>query len=274
MNEQSELSAARRAEIIAKVRKLAAITNPDANAFQGEMENAAKLISKLMDEYTISWGEVRAAEVSEQQAELRDAFVSMQAENFIKGIMQWHWQLAALIARVTHTRHYGSTKGKGAWMKFYGAETNARVAIGLFMEWSLIIERMGVNAYSSRFKALRAKYGRGDNLMERVPADERLTYFKPSFIQGVVDGMTAVVDRNERERSAETKYALMVVSTALTKSYNELARGFRTVHARTPRRHSEAAYNAGRKVGENIDISAKRVGAQRTEAPRVKQLAG
>lgn len=269
MTEKSK--AEQRAEIIAKVRKLAAIANPDSNAFQGEMENAAKLISKLMDDYTISWGEVHEQAAREQEAELKDEFIAMQAENQIRGIMQWHWELAGLIARVTHTKTYGHTdkKMKNGVMVFFGAETNAAVATALFAEWSLIIERMAVNAYSSRFKQLRKVYGAGDGLMDRVPPSERLTNFKPSFIQGVVDGMREVVNCNERERSRESTMALMVISSALNKRYAELSTGFRSAKVRKPEYH-EAGYKMGRKVGENIDISLKRVASKRDE-PKSEQ---
>lgn len=259
-----------REQVLSKIAKLSKIVNPDSNAFQGEMNNAAALIQKLMDEYAISWEEVHAKEADQQRDEVETQYVPLEAEQFIKGIKQWHWDLAHIIERVTHTKVYSVSRGGAGKFVFFGPQTASEAACQLFAEWSVNIELMSQLAYNARFFELAAKYGRGKGLMERVPLSERTTYFKQNWLQGCVRGMMEAVLERERQRGAGQVSALVLYDEKLANAYKEISKHFRTVHPKGPFHYNEAGYTSGKKVGRSLDITTKKIGGN---APR-KALKG
>ncbi len=259
-----------REQVLAKIAKLSKIVNPDSNAFQGEMNNAAALIQKLMDEYAISWDEVHTKEADQQREEFEAKYVPLEADQYIKGIKQWHWSLAHIIERVTHTRAYSTTyKGSGKFT-FFGPQTAAEAAAQLFAEWSVNIELMSQLAYNARFFELADKYGRGKGLMERVPVSERTTYFKQNWLQGCVHGMMEAVQERERQRGVGQVNALVIYDEKLAKAYAELSKNFRHVSVKGPSHYNEAGYSSGKKVGRSLDITAKKISGSHAACKALK----
>ena len=95
-----------REQLIDRIRHMMEIQETSANAFQGEMANAAALAQKLMDKYGITLAEV---ELSGNKA-MDAKFVNQPATVSIQGIESWHWALARSIGRITQTKHYSSSR--------------------------------------------------------------------------------------------------------------------------------------------------------------------
>lgn len=255
-----------RRKILERVVKLSNMVSPDANAFQGEINNAAAKIQELMDKYSISAEDVEAAK-SGADSKQDEAFTEGSGCK-IDGIKPWHWVLANAIARVTHTRHYALTNRTTAWMKFFGRGGNSEVASSLFSEWSQVIEAMAESATDDYWKVVMKKYHYADFLkqkklglthgkfMDSVPYGERTTYYKRSWLDGCVDQIMQAVREQEKTRTDETSTALVIYDEKLTEAYNDFSKNFRSAKSavRKTRGYSEVGYGAGREAGSTINI--------------------
>src|SRR5687767_12462320 len=95
-----------REKMVERIRGLMNIQAESANAFEGEIANAAALAQKLMDKYNITLAEV---ELSGNKV-MDIKFVGKDSTTAIGGIQQWHWKLAEAIGRITQTKHYSSSR--------------------------------------------------------------------------------------------------------------------------------------------------------------------
>lgn len=267
----------RRKKILEQIAKLQRIANPDSNAFQGEINNATRMIMELMDKYNISEVDVHEANIEAEKKEVEEQFKPYKAEQLIKGIKQWHWSLAHIIERVTHTKAYQKAYRNNGHLYFFGSDTNAQIAAALFADWVGIIEDMSLKAVRQYAREMEKKYdyatweagkrkavaeGEGEyypKFQDTIPYRERTTYFKPNWLSGCVAGMLEVVVEKERARDTHAKHALMVVDQNMMVRYKQFAVGFGTVNLKQARGSSLVGYERGQQVGRSIDITSSRV---------------
>lgn len=271
----------KRKKIIDTIAKMQRIANPDSKAFQGEMDNASRMAKELMEKYIITEEELHAAAVEEQIREVEEAYKEYAAEQTIHGLKQWHWDLARLISRITHTRYYSSSYRGTGKMKFFGQETNAEIAAAMYAEWLPTIEHMAYRALVEYARELERKYDykaweRGKNawvaggndrrdypkFQETIPHHERATNFKSSWLTGCLRGMREVIDEQERARDRQATSALAVYDQRLADQYQRWAKaiGMRSANIRgNGRGFSEAGYSRGTETGSSINIGAKRM---------------
>ncbi len=261
-----------RTKIIETIAKLSAMTNPNANAFQGEINNAAAKIQELMDKYSITQDELDAKNMETSKQEMNRGFESKGAEYVIKGVKNWHWRLADVIGRITHTKNYARTSGTRCTMVFYGDPNNSTIASSLYTEWVQIIEAMSISATDDYWKVVMKKYnyagwlkekkanGYSDKFMDTVPFEERTTHYKSSWLEGCIQSITKAVQNAEDERSKEVSTALVVYDAKLNSEYAIMTKRFTTMKVSRPRGHSDAGYAAGREAGSKIKIGLNKVG--------------
>lgn len=262
-----------REKIIATIAKLSAMTNPEANAFQGEINNAAVKIQELMDKYSISQAELQAAQADASHKEFNDQFATKTAEYTIKGIKAWHWSLAKTIAKITHTKNFSRGYGTRHHMQFFGEAANSEIASNLFAEWVQVIEAMAISATDDYWKVVMKKYnyaefsklkkasGRNDlKFMDTVPFDERTTYYKISWLDGCVMGINHAVHEQEEKRSQETTTALVVYEEKVELAYKSLALQFKKARVNHARGSSNIGRDQGYEAGSKIRIGLNKVG--------------
>lgn len=263
----------RRKQILEMIAKLSRITK-ESNAFQGEIENAASKIQELMDKYSITQGEVDEVNASSDSRELEREFESKSADYLVRGIVKWHWDLAGVIARITHTRHYCRSYRRTGTFIFFGEQANVEVATALFIEWVQVIEVMAVSALDDRWKYLMKKYDysgwlrekreRGyadDKFMDSIPFEERTTYFKASWLQGCIDGICHAVSEQERLREEKVGTAIVLYQDKVDAAYAIMAKeqGFRGVSIKSSRLYSRQGYNDGYNTGKGITLNSKKI---------------
>ena len=261
-----------RTKIIETIAKLSAMMNPDANAFQGEINNAAAKIQELMDKYSISQAELQAAQVDSSRKDFDQQFATKTAEYTIKGIKAWHWALAKVIAEITHTKNFSRGYGTRHHMQFFGESANSEIASNLFAEWVQIIEAMAISATDDYWKIVMKKYnyagwlkdkkanGYSDKFMETVPYEERTTYYKISWLDGCVLGIKHAVHKQEEKRSQEVSTALVVYEEKVELAYKSLELRFRTVKVNHARGSSNIGRDQGYEAGSKIKIGLNKVG--------------
>src|SRR3990172_1540978 len=91
----------KREQIIDRIQKLMNM-NSSNSAFEGEISNAAALIQRLMDKYTISEEEIKMKASEADQKAAEDAFNSGASTVAASSILPWHWILAKVIGKITH----------------------------------------------------------------------------------------------------------------------------------------------------------------------------
>ena len=264
----------RRKQILEMIAKLSRITR-ESNAFQGEIENAASKIQELMDKYSITQDMVDEVNASSNSRELEREFESKSADYCVRGIVRWHWDLAGVIARITHTRHYCRSYKRTGTFVFFGEQANVEVATALFIEWVQVIEMMAVSALDDRWKYLMKKYDYNGWLMEKkergyadekfmdsVPFEERTTYFKSSWLQGCVDGIRCAVSKQEELREEKVGTAIVLYQDKVDEAYAIMAKEqkFSRVSVSSPKLYSSQGYEGGYKVGKGITLNSKKIG--------------
>jgi len=271
---------AEREKILQKIRNLAAVADPASGAFQGEMENAAKLMQKLMDQHAVQWSEIF---LNKSEQERSDLFGQCTGKILLGTVKVWHWMLARLIARITHTKHYvtsgyGPTardphkNHRGKYMSFFGTLSNAQAACNLYDDWVVILDDMAKKASSVYCKELTKKYGvknpiqhfsqiiyEADLLGDYLTMDQdHPNVWRHSWLMGMIDGIRDALTKAEEERTEETSKVLVVLDKELLGAYfGDLTRGPRVVTDETKKEMKKIL--AEIQVGKQIDITSKRI---------------
>lgn len=263
----------RRKTIIEQIAHLSKFTSEDSHAFQGEINNAAKLIQDLMDKYSISQQDLDLAKAEKQAEEVKQEFQEKRSDYRVHGLAEWHWTLAWIISRITHTKYYFGTYKKEGTAKFFGDQTNAEIAAVLFAEWVQIIMVMCESAIDDHWKYLIEKYHYKEFLarkkaglefghfMDSVPSHERTTYFKSSWYKGCVRGIQTAIYEQERERETTATNALVVYHENLNQKFQDysLAIKMKTIELKPTKVHSSIGYNQGYETGKKIKIGSRRI---------------
>jgi len=274
-----------RERIIAQVRKLSDLANPESGAFEGEIANASAAMQRLMDKYSISMGEVYES----KNAEIDEKFASQNADAMFGAVRSWHWTLARVIARITHTRHfstgthvkygdapkktlYGYERDWGKTIGFYGKETNAEIAASLFVEWLNKLTLMAMQATGEYCTTLVAAHNalgsyqvksayRISNLRHRHP-----NVYRVSWIEGCLSAMMKSVREQESDRSKSTSVALMVVDKKIEVNWQEFSKHMNHVSLEATMTNM-AGYSAGEAVGSTLHIGQKAVTGRNKQLP-------
>lgn len=262
----------KREDIIRRIRAMQELTNPESNAFSGEISNASAMIQTLMDKYSIS--EIDLAMADNQKIE--DAFKAERSDAVLFNVVKWHWSLARLVAKVTHTRHYqkpiysnsGFMKSGRNWrrdkkkgprryantMAFYGSPDNVTVACEMFLEWFTRIEVISIQAVDEYLKA-KKQYIKihGSAQFSEFAVDGRT--FRRSWIDGCLSAMFSKVREQEKERDEGTSAALVLYKDKVDDAYKEFSKGFRKSSGHGYTTFSGAGYAAGESVGSSLQMT-------------------
>lgn len=254
-------------KIIDLISKMSNFT-ADTNAFQGEISNASAKIQELMDKYSITWTEIHSLQADKQAAEYEKEFSTKSADYICNKTQKWHWELARLISRVTHTRHYTSNNH----MTFFGTGENIEVATYLFTLWLSNINEMSKKAMNANQRNLYKKYPDIKKNFNRTmaaehPEEENSKYFRSSWISGCLEGMSHNVTEQEKNRTKETGSAMVLYEEEVFKRYAEYAKKkhFSHVSIKGTSGYSSSGYEAGKLVGSEISIGSRPIvsGAKR-----------
>lgn len=250
-------------KIIEMIAKMSALT-ADSGAFQGEISNASSKIQELMDKYSISWNEVHAHTYDKQSKEYEEAFGDQSSDYMHKQVKKWHWDLARLIARVTHTRQFLS----GSRFAFFGTVENAEIASALYTLWVSNISKMSEDALKVHKREMLKEFGDHKNFWSSLPYDLQPKNFKPGWIDGCLAGMLKNVAEQEQQRPKEAAASIVLYKKSVDIEYEKISKRFKTARVSRSSGFSNAGYAAGSKVGSSINIASKPVSAGR------KQLTG
>jgi hypothetical protein len=210
--------------ILAKIRKMLELADPERGGTQGEIENAARMAKMLLDKYNISMLEVMNERKSDP-----NLFTSREATYAVSQMKAWHWSLARAIDRIVGTRHYSTGAiGKSAKsaktargdtffrlnkMCFYGMEENIKVACDLFDKWCVRIDNMAKEATRVYIQELEEEFAE-EMLDQRVKqvrhlrglGDRSPQTWRTSWLDGCVSGIhSALHDEEERQADEERK---------------------------------------------------------------------
>lgn len=205
--------------ILAKVKALAAMADPERNPNPHEVAVAASKMQELMDQYNISMLDVMA-----EATDNRDTFTEKSCEGILGQTKQWHWGLARVIARITSTRHFSTgawgvtlrekhskTEGKhkGSRMTFFGSKGSVEFACELFDKWVVRIDDMSVKATSEFIKERM----QDPDVIERMQRHNVKQYrhlkylgsdhpnaFRTSWLLGVIIGIDNALYEQEQAR--------------------------------------------------------------------------
>lgn len=265
-----------RQEILRKIAQLSKFKSTDSGAFQGEVSNAAGLIQKLMDKYSISQGEVEETIAQNETKAVEEVFKSKASDYVVHGLVKWHWDLAGAIARITHTKNYFGIYKRTGVAKFFGAEGNVEVATNLFAEWVQIIESMAISATDDYWKVVMKKYdyagflarkkengwGREMKFMDEVPFSERTTYYKQSWLDGCLTAILTSILKQERERTKDMSNAIVLYNDKMLIKYDEFAalEKMRPAKIARVKVYSDQGYRDGHETGSKIKIGSSRIG--------------
>lgn len=254
-----------REKAIEKIKLMSEITESNA-AFFGEISAASGRIQVLMDKYHIEWAEIYAS----QENDNSDVFASVDADTVICRTVAWHWGLADVIARMTHTKHFrggrysengveksadiynpnykNSNKRKRVnffkTFGFYGEENSAKLAAGLFQKW---LARIDIASLTETQKEKRK--GMVNNA--RV--------YRNSFLDGCIEAMMSKVLASENERKEEMSTALMVVDDKVNDAYVDFSKNFGSINIGGNKKYSAAGYQHGKRYGVAINPMAKEI---------------
>jgi len=265
-----------RSKILEKVRKLSEITNPDSGAFPGEIANASALMQKLMDEYSISIGEV----LEGQNQKYDEAFKSADADLMLGLVKSWHWQLARIIARITHTRHYstgsydhdgkrtpfGDKRTRGRTIAFYGPGSSAEMAADLYGEWVARMTLMVLQATSKYCQELMEVHN-GMYVNHQVKSAYKIrnlgehhpNVFRNSWLEGCLSEISSSLYQQEKARSSGTSSALMVVEKQIDLKWMDYSKSFTTTTRSDSGMTNSRGYYSGKEAGASIHIGQKAV---------------
>jgi len=270
-----------RKKIIEQVRKLSEIVNPDSGAFEGEIANASAAMQRLMDKYSISMAEVHEA----GNVVIDEAFKSKNADAMFGVIRSWHWQLARVIAHITHTKHfstgkytdddkpmktvYGYERSLGKTIGFYGKESSAELASQLFVEWLNKLTLMALEATSVYCKELVTEYNELNRGIRSVNSAYRISglmgehpnVFRQSWLQGCLSAVSKSLQEQEDSRTKNVSLALVVFDENLAAKWKLFSKGFNTVSS-GGNDFNTLGYAKGSEVGATLHIGQKSMGGR------------
>jgi len=254
-----------RIKAIEKIKLMSEITE-DNGAFSGEIAAASSRIQSLMNKYAIEWAEIYVS----QENDNAEKFINASADVVISRTVAWHWKLARIISRITHTKHYRNSKysaegvvksadiynpnykklknPKKAYsyktFGFYGEENSAKFASELFAKW---LARIDVESLIAMKKAKSAN----KNIDARI--------FRKSFLDGCVEGMNERIDEENAKMNQLSSNALAVVDSAVNEAYKKFSENFGTTSIGRNRTYSAEGYANGKLYGKSINLSAKEI---------------
>ena len=259
-----------RSKIIDQIRKLMEITNPDSGAFEGEMANASAAMQRLMDKYSIDMVEVHEAD----NVVVDEAFGTKNADAMFGVIKQWHWHLARIIGRITHTKHFSTAKHSesdtpmktaygyertwGKTIGFYGKESNAEVASQLFVEWLNKLTVMAMVATGEYCKILCSGYGVASAYRISGLGEDHPNVWRASWLKGCLRTIENSPIDQEQERTEKIESALVLYDENLAAKWLEHSKGFRTISF-GDNAFNVAGYHSGSEVGATLHIGQKAV---------------
>lgn len=256
----------KRNQIIEQIRKLQEIANPDSGAFQGEISNASAMMQKLMDKYSISQMEIDAS----RNDEIDKAFESKTSDTVLFSILHWHWKLARVVARITHTRHYSTSRysstpvrktsalaeefpndkrsyrsGEYNSISFFGDPKNVEIACELYLEFLFKIDRMSAIAtdeYSKyQYKKINFEHPR---------------VYRNSWREGCIDAINKKVREQEETRSEDTSNSIVLYTKQVDKAYNDFSQNFTKLNSSGGgSSFSSAGYSSGKEAGSNMSLT-------------------
>jgi len=257
-------------EMIAKASKL----TEDAGAFKGEASAAAAKVQSLMEKYAISQMELQNFMADKQEKEFKLEFESEAAGNASKkGVEEWEWSLARLIARVTMTRNYSQGgRSYGARMVFFGVKENAKVAAELYELWHKNIYDMAKRAQTLNVQRILKLYKMKNPLKHYAmdyPEDDP-KYFRASWITGCLRAMSDNVYEEEKKRAGvreeksspeqpSNSSALVLYKAEVDKAYKVLSSHFKKAKSHGSRGFSSNGYKQGQETGSKIRVGSKEI---------------
>ena len=258
-------------KVIELIAKMSTLTE-DSGAFQGEIAAASAKIQQLMDKHAIEWNDIHGYRANKQEKEMSKVFTSKMSDFQHGSLKKWYWQLARVIARATHTRHYSW----GKRMTFFGVEQNAEIASQLYLLWLGNIDQMSKKAKKESFAELRKQYPElieqyGKNIigeLNRRYPELGTQYFTQSWISGCIAAMNENLREQEVQREEVSTNAITLYKEEVDKEYSKMSKGFKTVNTSSSSGFSGIGYAKGREAGSNISLGSKPIGSGR------KQLKG
>lgn len=262
-----------REDILRKVRALFRVSKEDSGAFQGEMENASKLMQKFMDEFNITIEEVA---LSDNEKEEQDNFTSVKADIGFGRMKIWHWYLARAISNITGCRNYAhSNMGhsardpKGHRRKiqspaFFGRPEQAQLSAELFAVWVVLIDDMAKIRVTEYIEELMAEPDvrmmmEAQNVKQarhlKNMGEHHPNIFRDSWLLGVIMGVLEAIEEREKERSKEMTTALLVINDRVDEAYSDYSKSFLTQNVRSSK--GEINYGAltdGQQVGRGLNL--------------------
>lgn len=181
--------------ILDKVRKLLALAN-DAEASEGEIENALKMAEKLMIKHNIDRGEI-------EMSPLDIAITIIPNEHFHEESVFWLWDLLQIIGDGYNCKVYKSGYIHNYFYKIVGFNEDREVVFNLYNKILPMIRALYVVRYQEYLKSTKgAKLNKGK--------------FVRSYIAGFLNGLKDKLQANRKEvlsLEADNKamYQLMVV---------------------------------------------------------------
>jgi len=250
----------KRDKIIDQIGKLSAMTSADSGAYQGEIANASAMMQRLMEKYCITWAEINEHKQAEQAKEMEEEFKSHSAEYVHKNVKAWRWRLARIIATITHTKHYSSSHADNTFsMVFFGVKENSEIASALYNEWVISIERMARKATDDNYKELVNRYGDIAKHNRAALGNENPRYFRVSWIDGCITGMSRAVEAEEDKTITSSQNALALYDKKVAEKYRELSKYFTKINTSVSRGYSSAGYTKGLETGSSIKLGSKRL---------------
>lgn len=268
-----------RTKILSTIRSMARIADPEHGASIGEMSNASALMQKLMDKYLISMAEVMAEDIGSPEKEF--AYAQKSAQAILGKLRQWHWVLARLVGRITHTRHFSTsqrseearrtTKGKklkyGSTMAFYGHEQNVNLACDLYDDWLVRLTSMASNAtekyktellFQLNEEAKRLGEDLITDLYRRDLGNLHPNTYRMSWLLGCLQAMNMAVYEEEDKREEITSTAIVLYDNNLKDAWIKYSSGMqRASNSSKENRVNWEGMDDGASVGKGLKIDRK-----------------
>lgn len=271
-----KLTGKEREKILNTIHQLSKIANPENNAFEGEIANAAAAMQKLMEKYSISIEEVFAS----GNKEIDEAFKDAKSDAMFGSILKWHWFLGHIICKITHTKYYsagkysaegiktlkGSTRNWGKTIGFFGRESNVAMACALFTEWLIKLNSMAEQATSKYCHELlemensRTPEARPFTNAYHIPdlGSSHPNVFRASWLQGCLETILTMLEQQENSRDSRTSTALAIYDAKIAEKWAEYSADMKT------KKHFANSLNlpgylSGKAAGAAIHIGQKSV---------------
>jgi len=217
--------------VLQRIAKLSELTT-DRGATQAEAEQAASMIQKLLDKYSLSMEQVKPIKQQSSQ--------DVQFERFNRDTVRWFdWELRLLDA-VTYAASvhyvYNST-----WITFIGMAQDVTLAKQLYIQFRAIAETLAkraVREYSANtWQDARSLRGASS-----------VRNYRLSYLIGFAKGLHAAFREAKRaSEQANQIQALVLVKDALI----ETATKERYPHLGKPRNYSSTSNQQAERVGFN-----------------------